>query len=264
MNLFMSNIRQEKKWSVYKFFLLLPIIIMIQGCAPRSDKNKTLSPPANTEWVTVGIKLPEGIEALPLNVLYRSEICQRAQYNSAGEKEYISGFNPNAVALKQQGSSDIYQTKIALNGGGSCQWQLSEVWISIIYKKTLNTDSDFEAIPSHKLILLFNNNKYNEGEIIRNLIENEKIELNYYPVFINNEVSNEKKITLFNHWGRSQYILVNNERNILFTPLFHKDNITKIDMPKELEKDIIIYYSDGTIEKKSSWPPNYNKLKSLN
>ncbi|UDN37235.1 hypothetical protein [Proteus sp. NMG38-2] len=264
MNLFMSNIRQEKKWSVYKFFLLLPIIIMIQGCAPRSDKNKTLSPPANTEWVTVGIKLPAGIEVLPLNVLYRSEICQRAQYNSAGEKEYISGFNPNAVALKQQGSSDIYQTKIALNGGGSCQWQLSEVWISIIYKKTLNTDSDFEAIPSHKLILLFNNNKYNEGEIIRNLIENEKIELNYYPVFINNEVSNEKKITLFNHWGRSQYILVNNERNILFTPLFHKDNITKIDMPKELEKDIIIYYSDGTIEKINSSRPNYNKLKSLN
>ncbi len=35
-------------------------------------------------------------------------------------------------------------------------------------------------------------------------------------------------------------------------------------MPKELEKDIIIYYSDGTIEKKSSWPPNYNKLKTLN
>ncbi|MDS0790219.1 hypothetical protein OSB94_19195, partial [Proteus vulgaris] len=235
-----------------------------QGCAPRSDKNKTLSPPANTEWVTVGIKLPAGIEALPLNVLYRSEICQRAQYNSAGEKEYISGFNPNAVALKQQGSSDIYQTKIALNGGGSCQWQLSEVWISIIYKKTLNTDSDFEAIPSHKLILLFNNNKYNEGEIIRNLIQNEKIELNYYPVFINNKVSNEKKITLFNHWGRSQYILVNNEKNILFTPIYHKNNITRVDMPKELEKDIIIYYSDGTIEKNKYWRLNYNKLKSLN
>ena len=237
---------------------------MIQGCAPRSDKNKTLSPPANTEWVTVGIKLPAGIEALPLNVLYRSEICQRARYNSAGEKYYISGFNSETIVLKQQGSSDIYQTKIALNGGGSCQWQLSEAWMSIRYKKILNTDSDFEAIPSNRLILIFNNHKYNQGEIIRNLIKNEKIELNYYPVFINNEVSNEKKITLFNHWGRSQYILVNNERNILFTPLFHKDNITKVDMPKELEKDIIIYYSDGTIEKKSSWPPNYNKLKTLN
>ncbi|MEQ5170640.1 hypothetical protein ABN211_18205, partial [Proteus terrae] len=248
----------------YKCFLLLPIIIMIQGCAPRSDKNKTLSPPADTEWVTVGIKLPAGIEALPLNVLYRSEICQRAQYNSAGEKEYISGFNPNAVALKQQGSSDIYQTKIALNGGGSCQWQLSEVWMSIRYKKRLNTDSDFETIPSDRLILLFNNYKYNQGEIIRNLIKNEKIELNYYPVFINNKISNEKKITLFNHWDRSQYISANDEKNILFTPIYHKDNITKIDMPKELEKENIIYYSDGTIEKNFSGIPNYNKLKSLN
>lgn len=263
MPLSVLEVKPWKNMNRYKWIFLF-FFIIIQGCAPRSDKNKTLSPPANTEWVTVGIKLPAGIEALPLNVLYRSEICQRAQYNSAGEKEYISGFNPNAVALKQQGSSDIYQTKIALNGGGSCQWQLSEVWISIIYKKTLNTDSDFEAIPSHKLILLFNNNKYNEGEIIRNLIQNEKIELNYYPVFINNKVSNEKKITLFNHWGRSQYILVNNEKNILFTPIYHKNNITRVDMPKELEKDIIIYYSDGTIEKNKYWRLNYNKLKSLN
>lgn len=74
----------------------------------------------------------------------------------------------------------------------------------------------------------------------------------------------KKKITLFNHWGRSQYILVNNEKNILFTPIYHKNNITRVDMPKELEKDIIIYYSDGTIEKNKYWRLNYNKLKSLN
>lgn len=66
----MSNIRQEKKWSVYKFFLLLSIIIMIQGCAPRNDKNKTLSSPADTKKITVGIKLPEGIEALTLSFQY--------------------------------------------------------------------------------------------------------------------------------------------------------------------------------------------------
>ncbi|NBM54883.1 hypothetical protein GWI68_08755 [Proteus sp. G2669] len=264
MPLSVLAVRQKKRWSVYKCFLLLPIIIMIQGCAPRSDKNKTLSPPANTEWVTVGIKLPEGIEALPLNVLYRSDICQRARYNSAGEKYYIPGFNPNTVTLKQQGSSDIYQTKIALNGGGSCQWQLSEVWISIIYKKTLNTDSDFEAIPSHRLILIFNGHNFRPPELIRNLIENEKIELNYYPVFINSKIENRKKIILFNSWDRPQYISVNDEKNILFTPIYHKDNITNIDMPKELGSANIIYYSDGTIEKINSSRPNYNKLKSLN
>ncbi|MEQ5168507.1 hypothetical protein ABN211_07200 [Proteus terrae] len=264
MPLSVLAVRQKKRWSVYKCFLLLPIIIMIQGCAPRSDKNKTLSPPANTEWVTVGIKLPEGIEALPLNVLYRSEICQRTRYNSAGEKYYIPGFNPNTVALKQQGNSDIYQVQIALNGGGACQWQLSEVWMSIIYKKTLSTYSDYEAIPSDELILIFKDHNFRPPELIRNLIKNEKIELNYYPVFINNNFSNEKKITLFNHWDRSQYILVNNEKNILFTPLFHKKNITKVDIPKERGTGVIIYYSDGTIEKVKYWRPNYNKLKSLN
>ncbi|WP_162556757.1 hypothetical protein, partial [Proteus sp. TJ1640] len=152
----------------------------------------------------------------------------------------------------------------ALNGGGSCRWQLSEVWMSIIYKKTLNTYSDFETIPSHKIILIFNNHNDNEGEIIRNLIQDEKIELNYYPVFINNKVLNEKKINLFNKWDGTQYTLVHNERNILFIPTYHKDNITKVDMPKEREKDIIIYYSDGTIEKSKYWGLNYNKLKSLN
>ncbi|MEZ2862547.1 hypothetical protein [Proteus terrae] len=263
MPLSVLEVKPWKNMNRYKWIFLF-FFIIIQGCAPRSDKNKTLSPPANTEWVTVGIKLPAGIEALPLNVLYRSEICQRARYNSAGEKYYISGFNSETIVLKQQGSSDIYQTKIALNGGGSCQWQLSEAWMSIRYKKILNTDSDFEAIPSNRLILIFNNHKYNQGEIIRNLIKNEKIELNYYPVFINNKISNEKKITLFDNWYGSQYISTNNEKNILFTPIYHKDNITKIDIPKERGTDIIIYYSDGTIEKVKYWRPNYNKLKSLN
>lgn len=192
MPLSVLEVRQEKKWNVYKFFLLLSIIIIIQGCAPRSDKNKTLSPPADTEWVTVGIKLPEGIEALPLNVLYRSDICQRAQYNSAGEKEYISDFNPNAVTLKQQGHSDIYQAQIALNGGGACQWQLSEVWMSIIYKNTLDIYRDFEVIPSHKLILIFKDHNFRPPELIRELIKNGKIALNYYPVVINNKMANEK------------------------------------------------------------------------
>ncbi|MDS0790479.1 hypothetical protein OSB94_20555, partial [Proteus vulgaris] len=100
--------------------------------------------------------------------------------------------------------------------------------------------------------------------IIRNLIENEKIELNYYPVFINSKIENRKKIILFNSWDRPQYISVNDEKNILFTPIYHKDNITNIDMPKELGSANIIYYSDGTIEKINSSRPNYNKLKSLN
>ena len=263
MPLSVLEVKPWKNMNRYKWIFLF-FFIIIQGCAPRSDKNKTLSPPANTEWVTVGIKLPAGIEALPLNVLYRSEICQRARYNSAGEKYYISGFNPNTVALKQQGNSDIYQTKIALNGGGSCQWQLSEVWMSIIYKKTLNIDSDFETIPSHRLILIFNDHKFRPPELIRNLIKNEEIELNYYPVFINSKIENRKKIILFNSWDRSQYISTNNEKNILFSPIYHKDNITKIDMPKELGSANIIYYSDGTIEKINASRPNYNKLKSIN
>ncbi|MEB6858589.1 hypothetical protein NA898_15750 [Proteus cibi] len=263
MPLSVLEVKPWKNMNRYKWIFLF-FFIIIQGCAPRSDKNKTLSPPADTKWVTIGIKLPAGIEALPLNVLYRSDICQRAQYNSAGEKEYIPGFNPNTVGLKQQGNSDIYQAQIALNGGGSCQWQLSEVWMSIIYKKTLNTYSDFKPIPSDRLILIFKDHNYRPPELIKNLIKNGTIKMDYYPLVVDDEFINEKNIFLFNLFDRDQYVLVNNERNILFSPIYNKRNITKVDMPREREKDNVIYYSDGTIEKSSSWTPNYNKLKSLN
>ncbi|MBG5951688.1 hypothetical protein I5E72_18315 [Proteus terrae] len=136
--------------------------------------------------------------------------------------------------------------------------------MSIIYKKTLNTDSDFEAIPSHKLILVFNNYNYLPSELIKNLIKNGVVEMDYYPLFVNNEFINKKYFFLFNSLSRDQYILVNNERKIVFTPIYYNKNFTKVDMPKEREKDNIIYYSDGTIEKISSWTPNYNKLKSIN
>ena len=64
--------------------------------------------------------------------------------------------------------------------------------MSIIYKKTLNTDSDFEAISSHKLILVFNNYNYLPSELIKNLIKNGVVEMDYYPLFVNNEFINKK------------------------------------------------------------------------
>lgn len=246
---------------IFLFFLMI-----ITGCAPRSDvssKNRTLSPPADSEWVTVGIKLPKEIEALPLNVLYRSEICQRSRYDSSGKKYYIPGFNPNKVTLVQQGNSDIYQTKIALNGGGTCQWQLSEVWLEISYKDIFNKYRDFDPI-FYRLILTFKENNFRPQQSLRNIIKNGIINFHYYPVITNNEILNKKSIYLFNNWGRAQYILVSNEKNILFTPIFHNKNITKVDITKERDKKNIIYYTDGTIEKTFSGDPNYNKLKSLN
>ncbi|MCT8248198.1 hypothetical protein [Proteus faecis] len=238
----------------------MSIIIIIQGCAPRSDKNKTLSPSADTEWVTIGIKLPEGIEALPLNVLYRSDICQRAQYNSAGEKYYIPGFNPKTIALKQQGSSDIYQTKIALNGGGSCQWQLSEVWMEIQPVKSAHfAYKDYEIIPSGWMKFYFDNrNNWNEN-LIKKFGEIE-IKRDIFPEIKTSNIFKENTFTLFDGNNDSwKEFRVYNAISIFFFPIYHKNKTIRYEDSKVDNKNLIVIYPDGSIHEGIA---DYKKLKN--
>jgi len=62
--------------------VLFSVIALLppSGCASRLDT--TLNPPPGSDWVTVVVTLPPETEALPLDVLYRSETCRKAVYDN--------------------------------------------------------------------------------------------------------------------------------------------------------------------------------------
>lgn len=113
--------------NVALLFLTLPL----SGCASRPDY--TLNPPASTEWVNVTVELPAYIEVMPMDVLYRSDKCQREDYDSTTESHIRKerGYNPQIFSMTQQGKINLWKGRIALDGGGKCEWKLSVLRIDI-------------------------------------------------------------------------------------------------------------------------------------
>lgn len=85
------------------------------------------------------VKLPPQIEVMPVDVLYRTDKCQRKDYDSTTESHIREerGYNPKIIRMKRKDENHVWQSKIALDGGGKCEWKLSTVRIGIQLMKNI-------------------------------------------------------------------------------------------------------------------------------
>lgn len=100
------------------------------GCA----QDYSLSPPANSEQVTVSVKVPSDLKARTMQVMYRSTTCQRTRCDAYGKPYKVDGFHGIDVQPQQQGQTDIYEAKLARDGGGACRWHLANVTFGVEYR----------------------------------------------------------------------------------------------------------------------------------
>lgn len=109
------------------------LTFFIVSCVNADDR--TLSPPSNTEWVNVEIKNPSSYtQPFPLEVLYVSTTCKRELMSMSDGQHYEEvGYNTVEIPLQKQNDSDIWVAKIAKDGGGKCNWQLSAFNLGIEY-----------------------------------------------------------------------------------------------------------------------------------
>ncbi|WP_428946116.1 hypothetical protein ACQK5W_09270 [Pantoea sp. FN060301] len=146
--------------------LLFPAIALLplSGCASRPDY--TLNPPVSSDWVSV--ELPPETEALPLDVLYRSETCRKEVYDntSASHVARVRGVNPQRVSLGQADSNGRREAKIAINGGGKCGWRLSALRVDIQLKGDVPLASGKHIIPT-SYVFGFDDEAYGSGEVFR-------------------------------------------------------------------------------------------------
>lgn len=148
--------RTSKKWSVFvsppnvrsdgfgvgmRFFrvvsnalgfsgFLFALSLTISGCAV--DREFTF--PVGSEKVLVQVKVQEDLVIKPIHVVYRSSECLRESYNAKGEKIYRRGVKVSSLKPEQVGSSGLYQANVPVDGGGGCQWRLSNMTLDVDYK----------------------------------------------------------------------------------------------------------------------------------
>lgn len=269
---FVSNLLRRKKLNcltkTLAVLFLAIALLPLSGCASRPDY--TLNPPVSSDWVTVTVKLPPETEALPLDVLYRSETCRKEVYDNTSESHMttVRGVNPQLVSLSQTDSSGHREAKIALNGGGKCGWKLSGIRLGIQLSKTSAIANGKNIIPT-SYVFDFDDEGYRNAFGYgnpKNVVGNLRFDTEFYPMIVINNTFHEAYAQLFagdpgyEKWGR--YYRLYGTRHISIEPIFYAKKVVSLESPKSRKDSpgMTVLYPDGTTEKVDDIYPNYDKL----
>ncbi len=72
-----------------------------------------------------------------MKVMYRSPVCSFTDHTGSGVAYKREGYQKLDIEPLRLGESDLYEAKIPVDGGGACQWRLSNVTFGVVYKLSL-------------------------------------------------------------------------------------------------------------------------------
>ncbi|WP_261804221.1 hypothetical protein [Serratia marcescens] len=209
-----------------KISLCFLVSILNTGCAETIDR--TLTPPSDTHWVNVDVKNPSPwTRPFPLEVLYISNTCKRHFLSMRDGTRYEKvGYNPMKIPLQQQGNSNIWRARVAMNGGGSCDWKLSEFDLGIEYTDATHLGKDLVPGTAVGATIAFDDLASQNGQF-KPIIGDVNLTPKYYPYIREwNMDKKRKELTLL---GRKSFISIRTftPQYIAFEPVLDERKITR-------------------------------------
>lgn len=242
------------------------VVTLLSGCDNRPDK--TLSPPADAKWVDVTFRVPEGITLQPAELLYRSEQCKSVRYNSSNEPHDIPGYNDIERPFGAPDGDNIRRLRVAVDGGGSCQWQLNSLKVSFRIADNIALVKGKEVIDT-SYIFDFGDYGLSDGYGTgRAKVFSEKIlDLNtdFFPM-VANHIDNTVSLKLFGgetgteKWRRR--FSLSNTQHISIEPVVHLMKVVVLN-PPDHPGNLTAIYPDGSREDIPDIFPDYDKLLSM-
>ena len=254
---------------MYKAFnlcIFLQVIFLLNGCAQATDR--TLSPLSNTEWVNIEIKNPSPYtKPFPLEVLYISTTCKRELISMRDGEHYEKvGLNPIKIPLQEKNSSGVWIAKIAKDGGGKCNWKLSEFNLGIEYVDATHLGKSLVPGTAVGATIAFDDNATKNG--LFKVFENPELVLSpaYYPLIkTNKRISANDMLNLFGEKDFMQIKMVSPAQaiQVIFKPTLDESKLVKMIAPKEHKVGAFykIIYPDGSVVSDGTTHPDVNKLK---
>lgn len=254
--------RMKKSTSMKILFCVS--LFLISGCG--SVMNKNLSPPADTRWINVEVKNPSPYtRPLPLQVTYISYKCKRS-YISAfdGAREEKNQYNGLEVPLEQQGNSDIWRAKLAMNGGGHCDWMLSHFSMKIKYIDTTHLGNNLVSGIEVGATIAVGGNIARNGQFE---FVNGDLNLSpkYYPYIIEKHLSDVGNyLTMLGKEKHLDYYVAN-AKDISLTPTLDESKIVRYIGPVKKVEGVHaqIVYPDGSIVSDGTIFPDFNKVDKM-
>jgi len=206
----------------------------------------------------------------PAELLYRSVRCKAVSYNSSNEPYDVPGYNDVEQPFSSQQGSDLRQLRVAVDGGGSCQWQLKSLRVSFRIaadnplakgKEVINTSYIFD-FGKYGL-----SDGYGTGKAIA--FSGESLDLNaeFFPILFINHMFNKTTLKLFagdtNYRKWSRRYRLTDISHIHINPLVSLNKLVRIESPEHPPGNLIATYPDGSREEIPDISPDYDRLLSL-
>ncbi|MDC9580407.1 hypothetical protein PSI15_02275 [Xenorhabdus sp. PR6a] len=230
-------------------------VFFIQGCASGS-----FSPPINGEHIHFTATLPDELDALPISAMYRSKIC-RKERRTANMKSYsVPGFYHTTYPLSI-GHSNQVEINVPKEGGGKCDWKLSNITFEVKLKDTSTIAPLIEKNFGFDTTFVIDGNApqvFDGGYIKKTGDLNEEITL--FPLLSESFlVGRGKSFNLVGKYDVMTYKMVNG-RKIHLSVLYEKNFLTHWQGRKYKGADTSLTYPDGTIIYNGDVIPDFDKL----
>lgn len=233
------------------------MVLLLAAC----NKDEAFSPVANGGSVLLSIQLPTYLEMLPLRIMYRSDICRKKQVDSSGNSYEEAGYKTMNIALKNEGKGNKYKTPIPRNGGGDCEWKLSNLTLSF---QSILGDGESQNVPVSEVVIFDNNTPQRLSGSYIDINGDLDLAGDYFPMITMYHINGNKKVSSIVKGEQNKMYRMHSGDNIYFHPKFHSTKIIHAVEPKEQKIGVYmsVTYPDGTTES-SPYFPNYTKLRSL-
>jgi|SRR5471030_329186 len=255
-----------------KYLMILLPVLFSSSCAGTIDKN--LSPPSDTQWVNIEIKNPsQYTKPFPLEVVYISHKCLKSSINGIdGSREEKQSYNGVKIPLQQQGNSDLWHAKVAMNGGGSCDWTLSEFNLGIEYIDATHLGKDLVPGTAVGATIALDDIAASNGTF-KETSGDLTLKTKYYPYIKRySKIKNSKDLDALSLFGRDNSFSnyrVNSEAgenfSVIYHPVIDESKIAQIIFPYQKGKGVHtkVVYPDKTEFENGSNYPDFNKMESI-
>ncbi|MBD2781936.1 hypothetical protein [Xenorhabdus szentirmaii] len=230
-------------------------VFFIQGCTSES-----FSPPINGENIHFTATIPDELEALPISAMYRSNIC-RKERRTANMKPYsVPGFHYATYPLSI-GQSNQVEASVPKEGGGKCDWKLSNITFEVKLKDTSTIAPIIDDNFGFETTFVIDDNApqvFDGGYIKKTGNLNEEIIL--FPLLRERFFGDHSKsFYLVGKYDVMTYKL-NNGRKIHLNILYEKKFLTYWQGGKNKDRETSLTYPDGTIIYNGDVSPDFDKL----
>ncbi|MGF6203145.1 hypothetical protein [Pseudomonas laurylsulfatiphila] len=243
-------------------FVLFAMSFSLSGCG----QDYSLAPPADSEKITVTVKLPKELKTETMWVMYRSATCKRISQGASGQRVERDGHHSVYKEFQRQGQSDLYHVELPKDGGGACKWHLANVTFGVVYADPTQFGENVTYGAGGGVIVIFDHNNSPQGGADIKVDGDLEIKKDYYPWMSEAFIGGYRKhISLAGEGGIYLKYQALQARQVYFEPVLHSGYVVRSEGTKVQKKGSFIKftYPDGSVVADGRSQPNFLKLQTI-